>query len=114
MTSTGRIPCINPRCRRTAPAAKFDGQEIICGKCFRSLPAELRARYRKLGRDDRRMLRLVSRRVAEHSIAPDVVDRLQANMVRRGVALWSEIKSRFTEPVTPAGLENFLHEVGLV
>jgi hypothetical protein len=34
-------------------------------------------------------------------------------MDRRGVALWSEIKRCFTEPETPAGLENFLHEVGL-
>ena len=45
MTASGRIPCINPRCRRTADAAKFDCEEIICGKCFRSLPAEEKLRW---------------------------------------------------------------------
>jgi len=44
MTKPGRIPCINQRCKRTAPADKYrPGTEIICGKCFKALPAEIKA-----------------------------------------------------------------------
>jgi hypothetical protein len=112
--ASDRIPCINPRCRRTAPAAKYEpGEEIICGKCFRALPMQLRARYRKAHRDNQRMLRLVKRRIARGTVPPHVLDRLHGNMLRRFEGVWDDIKRRFSAPDVPAGLENLLAEVGL-
>jgi len=102
--SGDRIPCINPRCRRTGGAKYGPGAEIICGKCFRALPDALRERYRKFHRGERRMLRLVSKRVARQSIAAHVVDRIHDSMRKRGEAIWQDIRRRFTAPETPAGL----------
>lgn len=45
-----RIPCIVPFCRRTADAAKFAGQEIICGKHWRLASATLRRRHSRMAR----------------------------------------------------------------
>ena len=47
---TGRIPCIVPGCRRTAPYNGEYGPEIICGKHWRGVPRHLRRRYQKLCR----------------------------------------------------------------
>jgi hypothetical protein len=112
--SAERINCINLRCRRTAPADKYEpGEEIICGKCFRALPMELRARYRKVQGDHRRMLRLIDRRLTMGTLPQHVFERLRSNMVGRSAEIWREIKQRFIAPQTPAGIENFLREVGL-
>jgi hypothetical protein len=52
-----RISCIVPFCRRTAPAEKYDGCEIICARHWRSISRDTRAfkayaerRHRKLFR----------------------------------------------------------------
>lgn len=109
---TDRIPCINPRCRRTAPADKYNG-EVVCRKCFRSLPRDLQQRYRKVNHHNRRMCRLISRRVAKGTIAPDCVLRLEVHMARRSELVWAEIKRHLIAPSSPVGLDNFLQEVGL-
>jgi hypothetical protein len=109
-----RIPCINPRCRRTAPAEKYDeGTEIVCGKCFRALPLALRVHRRALERRDRRLLRLVERRVARGTITPVQVERVRLFSANRLHANWAAIKRCFTAPERPVGLEGFLQEIGL-
>jgi len=109
-----RIPCINPRCRRTAPADKCDlGSEIICGKCWRSLPRQMRERHRSLERRAKRLGRLIERRIAKGTIAADTVDRLGTVVDRRLHESWEELKVHFIAPERPIGLDNFLEEVGL-
>jgi len=109
----GRTPCVNPRCRRTADAAKFGGEEIICGKCFRALPVDIRSQYRSLRRREKTMLRLISKRVSAHRIDLARVDQLRDRMQARFGANWDRIKSYFVTPENPVGLEGFLAEVGL-
>jgi len=54
----GRIPCIVPFCRRTADAAKMaPATEIICGKHWRTVPAETKARYRQVRRRAKKLWR---------------------------------------------------------
>jgi len=48
----GRIPCIVPGCRRTAPDEGYP--EFICRKHWRGVPLRLRKRYQKLCRIMRR------------------------------------------------------------
>jgi len=107
----GRIPCINPRCRRTI---RDDGKsgEIICGKCFRCLPAAVRQEHRRLWRELKKWERRLTR----------ATDDITANRIRR--VCWrfsvlinrqwnSDIKPMFLAPEKPAGLASFLEEVGL-
>lgn len=109
-----RIPCVNPRCRRTADAAKHrPGAEIVCGKCWRNVPAELRDRYRLLRKRDRTMQRRVARRVALGTICQDVIDGIVAISVRRRQENWARIRDYFLAPKAPVGLEGFLQEIGL-
>ena len=43
MTTPGRIPCLVPHCRRTAPASKYPpGTVIICGKHWRMVDRRAR------------------------------------------------------------------------
>ncbi|MBB3705782.1 hypothetical protein [Aminobacter aminovorans] len=106
-----RIPCINPRCRRTA-ADDGESGEIICGKCFRTLPAATRQEHRRLWRE----LRKWERRITRSG------DDLKANRMRRVRDRLSDqlnmhwdtcIKTQFLAPEKPAGLDAFLEEVGL-
>jgi hypothetical protein len=108
-----RIPCINPRCRRTADGAKFEGDEIICGKCFRALPSEFRNKHRSLRRHEKKMLRLIAKRIVARSIEPAQVDELRDRMQARFDANWDRIKRYFVTPERPVGIEGFLAEVGL-
>lgn len=114
VTPEGRIPCVNPRCRRTADAARYDaGAEIVCGKCWRLLPKRLTARYRALGRRERRLLRLVERAIAKGRIDAARVERLQASIAMLHRHNWGDIRRHFMVPERPEGLDGFLEEVGL-
>lgn len=106
-----RIPCINPRCRRTARADEH-GSEIICGKCFRSLPEATRKEHRRYWRE----IRMWDRRIARTG------DEIKLNRMRRirdrlnGLlnAHWdAHIKAPFRAPDKPAGLDVFLEEMNL-
>lgn len=110
MTISARIPCINPRCRRTASREKFGSDtEIICGKCWRALPAEIRERRRHL----EKRLRFIRRALAKrHPDSPTHYGTRQTEITLN--VQWDAIKARFTETTAPpVGLENFLKEVGL-
>ncbi|WP_187967911.1 hypothetical protein [Aquibium microcysteis] len=107
----GRTPCINPRCSRTGPADEFPG-EMICGKCFRALPAEARAKHRGYWRElrkwDRRILRTTDelKRERMRDIRARVAWRLGLHWDR-------EIKAPLLAPEKLVGLDTFLQEAGL-
>jgi hypothetical protein len=110
----GRIRCINPRCRRTAAVEKHpDSDEIVCGKCWRSVPLALRSGLRALEKRERRVLRLIDRRVAVGAISERTIEHLRTMFVARHDAIWQRIRNYFVVPDKPAGLEGFLAEIGL-
>jgi len=112
MTSADRIPCLNPRCRRTAPSARHpDCTEIVCGKCWRLLPKAMRARYAALNRRNRRLDRLALKprygnRGPQWARLVGLMDAAQ----RRN---WRAIRAFFLAPALPEGLETFLEEMGM-
>lgn len=108
---TGRTPCINPRCKRTAPADEFPG-EMICGKCFRNLPVEVRNDHRRFWREIRKWKRRITK----------ATDELKLVHMRNVVHMWqerlqshwdAEIKDRVTNSEKPEGLDAILEELGL-
>ncbi|THK33997.1 hypothetical protein EHS39_33000 [Ensifer sp. MPMI2T] len=107
---SGRTPCINPCCRRTAPADKFPG-EMICGKRFRALPAEVRNEHRGIWRQIRKWQRRITKTSDElklqrmRGILGMWCHRLDAN--------WSAIKAVVLNPEKPEGLDAILEELGL-
>ncbi|GAA2887679.1 hypothetical protein GGQ99_004726 [Aminobacter niigataensis] len=107
-----RIPCINPRCRRTASSDKHpDSAEIICGKCFCCLPASVRAEHRRLWRELRKWERRITRTADDLKAnrMRRVRDRLEDNLNRHWI---SDVRPNFFEPGRPEGLASFLEEVG--
>ncbi|EUB97256.1 hypothetical protein PMI07_000832 [Rhizobium sp. CF080] len=107
---TGRIPCINPCCKRTASAEKYS-YEIICGKCFRNLPVEMRNTHRFYWRQ----LRKWERRITK------TTDELKRERMKPICNMWSDkitrhwdeqIKATFSSE-KPEGIDAFLEEMGL-
>jgi len=110
-----RIPCINPRCRRTAPAGRYaPGTEIICGKCLRALPKELRDRFRLIRRSLRTLERRVRRAVAQGRFTPEGGDVMIGRGLRRQDETWARIKAYYETPDKPVGLDAHLEEIGLL
>lgn len=103
-----RAPCINPRCRRTC---KNEGAEVICGKCFRSLPVAIRADHRRYWREYRKWDRRIKRTSDEAEI-----QRMRSVRDRYGMLIdthWEQkIKPYFLAPEKPDGLETFFEEMG--
>jgi hypothetical protein len=89
---SGRIPCIVPFCRCTAAADKFRGAtEIICGKHWRPVSAETKARYRQVKRRRDKVWRLTTKRGG--GITPDVYE-----IARNAVdATWERRKAEAIE-----------------
>jgi hypothetical protein len=107
----GRTPCINPCCKRTGAADEFPG-EMICGKCFKGLPQEVRTSHNFYWKQIRKWERRISK----------TTDELKLVRMRNLLHMWqerlgnhwdTEIKARVTNPEKPEGLEAFLEEVGL-
>lgn len=112
MNRSDRIPCVNPRCRRTAPANKYaPGTQIICGKCFRALPLALKERRRQLEHRLRSVRRTVARKFvgAIDSGSSRAVRSVEVQLNRQ----WDEMKQYLCAPARPVGLDGFLQEVGL-
>lgn len=95
MAEASRIPCLNPRCRRTADREKMgaDCTGIICGKCWRALPQFMRDRHKQLEKRERSLRSKIDRRMMRGTIAPGIVDI---------------IGRRITVPERPLGLGGFL------
>lgn len=109
MASGDRIPCINPRCRRTAPYEP--NTEIICGKCFRALPDDLKREHRRCWREKRKFERRITRTSDELKI-----QRLRAIAdvwSRKINENWEKIRAAVEQPDKPDGLQSFLEENGL-
>lgn len=107
MTKPGRIPCINPKCRRTA---KDDGlnTQICCHKCWKLLPVHLTRRYKTLRCLYRSRERLCTR-------TDNHTNRI--NLIRCEKlcdANWRRIWDYFNRPKAPEGLERFLEEQRLL
>lgn len=106
MIKPGRIPCVNPRCRRTGDASKHPGHDcIICQKCWKLLPSEVTETYRRLERKRRQLGRLADRKGRPHHFP--VLIRLQRENYQ---AIWTY----FNAPEKPEGLERHLEEMGWV
>lgn len=115
MMAPDRISCLNPNCRRTAPRndpADADAK-IVCGKCWRLLPPELRAEWKRFVFQERRMRRRVERRIAQRSIGRETVEHIGRRLCARHDRIWQQIERYFTAPAQPIGLDGFLKEVGL-
>lgn len=106
-----RTPCINPRCRRTFKQEQ-EGEEVICGKCLRALPSEIRNDHRRYWREYRKWDRRIKR-------TADVLKAQRMHVVRDrfgdmiGKHWDAEIKTYFQASEKPAGIEAFLEEAGL-
>lgn len=113
MTKPGRIPCINPRCRRTAPADKYEpGTQIICGKCWKLVPESLRKRDRYLWRHHRKLERYRKRGL--DPIEANRVDRLIDQVEGHLHSHWGQIRACFIgDSEKPEGLDAFLEEMNL-
>ncbi|MEM7303381.1 MAG: hypothetical protein AAF468_20060 [Pseudomonadota bacterium] len=102
----GRIPCINPKCRRTAPQEKYEpGTEFICGKCFKLVNPDLKSRYHSLKKRWKQVKRLAAKRGTPDHEPRRLWWQIDVN--------WSKIKAEFTDPEKPEGLSAFLDEVGM-
>jgi hypothetical protein len=106
-----RLPCINPRCRRTFKREPDSG-EMICGKCFRCLPSDVRAEHRGYWREIRKWERRITRTGDELRIAKmrDIRDKFVFRLNQHSDR---EIKPRMVAPEKPEGLDAFMEEVGL-
>ena len=108
----GRRPCINPACGRTGPVEKFPG-EMICGKCFRCLPAEDRAYHCRCWREIRKYDRLIARTSDE--LKRRRATSIRENWSRRLNSHWNDvIKPHFANPTKPEGIDAFIDEIGLI
>ncbi|ESY88360.1 hypothetical protein X739_00890 [Mesorhizobium sp. LNHC220B00] len=108
-----RVGCINPRCRRTS---KADGSgEMICGKCFRALPTDMRRRDRQCRRRLNSLKRKIERLLAKSDGRADIsrLDRLHDAALRLFYRSWDRMRAYYQTPDKPAGLDTFLEEVGL-
>ncbi|MFT4275272.1 MAG: hypothetical protein QM576_02850 [Rhodopseudomonas sp.] len=111
LVGSDRTPCINPRCRRTAPRDKFPG-EMICGKCFRSLPAPARNRHRRFWREIRKWNRRIAR--TGDAFRRERMEAIRRGWINRLCWHWDTVlKPMVTNPSKPEGLDGFLAEVGL-
>lgn len=106
-----RVPCINPRCRRTFKAEEHGG-EVVCGKCFRMLPEAVRKEHRGYWREIRKWDRRITRTGDELKIVRIRAVRDTLSM-RLGLHWDTYIKPFFLAPEKPDGLDVFLEEVGL-
>lgn len=94
-----RAPCINPNCGRTW---KYEGVEVICGKCFKLCPKE-RQRYRALKK------RLNHARRYPQKWTPQKMDQLW-NLFDRN---WNNLKRKLQSPGgPPADFNDFEKEMG--
>jgi hypothetical protein len=92
---TDRVHCCVPECRRSFRARPDDGpgDEVMCGRCWRTADFRLRARYRELHRRSRKVFRLMRIKTIKSKPVFEVqVDRLYILFVRAHKKVWTAIK----------------------
>lgn len=106
----GRTPCINPLCKRTADANEFP-DEMICAKCFRGLPADLKSEHRFRWKQYRLYCRRVDRTadLLKLQRLKEIRD-MWGNKIHMN---WLAIKRHVAAPEKPEGLDNFLADMGM-
>lgn len=108
--SPDRTPCINPRCKRTFKRTAGH-EEVICGRCFRALPAAVRSEHRGYWREIRKW----ERRIAQSSDVLKIASMRSVSdtlSMRLGLHWDTHIKAPLIAPEKPEGLDAFLEEVG--
>jgi hypothetical protein len=117
--SGDRIPCVNPRCGRTA-ARKYSGDyEICCHKCWRTLPRDLVARYRQLRARYKKIGRLFARErrsnpaAAEAGLQSQRMNTVDDQINRLIDENWRTIRDYFRPALDarPQELDRFLKEI---
>ena len=112
MPEPGRIACLNPSCRRTA-ADDGVSDKIVCGKCWQKLPTSLRNEWKRFKAKEKRLHRLIDRRIVAGAIEGGTIAAIARRRIARHNDIWRRIEAYFTTPEAPAGIENFLKEIGL-
>jgi hypothetical protein len=112
MTAPDRIACLNPTCRRTAPRGNAgEDSWVICGKCWRALPARFRDADRRRRARNKKLTRL-SNKPKFGEVRAHQWGRI-CLLYDRAEQRWCDaVISYFTAGETPPGLENFLKENG--
>ncbi len=110
-----RIPCCNPRCRRTAAYSEtMNSDEIVCAKCWKTLPPAQTERYRDLRQRYKRIARSMAKRERNGNLpnfrkSVSIYDHLDALVERN----WRDMKASFQQSVKPEGIDKFMEEAGL-
>lgn len=106
---TDRLHCINPACRRSAPKPNFPyATEIVCQKCWKSVPQHLKFYYRHW-RHNRRYYEKYALRWGDSSVSALKWEELAREQAKN----WSRIRDFFQiKPEFPAALEGFFREMG--
>jgi len=108
-----RIGCINAGCRRTAAAKDYPGEEIVCAKCWKTVPKALKRRHTQTKARCRALRTKLQRGHAEGKISTERADQIWKTANLQRLAAWERIRAYLNNPPAPAGLENFLKEIGL-
>lgn len=112
MTKPGRLACINPKCRITAPQDRHpNSDDMICRKCWRATPIALRKRILQLEKRQKKVAKLVQK----HGVQPPesvTIHRIWRQSGRK----WDEVRRYWQLPAEnapPEGIDDFLKEIGL-
>ena len=91
-----RIRCCIDNCRRSfkrAGEVDGDGEEVMCGRCWRTADRVLIERYKRTGRRSRRALRLISLKVVQRRPDFELRCRTLAGLFLRAIKRhWDAIK----------------------
>lgn len=108
-----RIPCVNLSCRRTAASDKFPDQEIVCAKCWPTVPKALRRRHSQTKARCKKLLTKLNNRYRQGQISAERADKIWDAANEQRVAAWTRIKDYLNHSPAPHGIEEFLKENGL-
>lgn len=105
--STVRMRCIAYECRCTVDKALHPyADEVVCQKCWKTVPSHLKDTYRQFRRTERRYRKWENQ--------GNIVTEGTWRWIAREQALnWAKIREFVTaKPEFPAGLTGFLQELG--
>jgi hypothetical protein len=72
----------------------------------------LRDRYAQLRRREKRLLKLVEKRVMRGNIRPEMIERIEHRITDQEAENWQLMRDYFRTSERPLGLEGFLQEMG--